>query len=70
MYMATIDTKYGSSYSEPNYSAEFKFQTVMDLLRGEKSVEEICDERGITQAQVYRWRLEFVTKAPTVFSAE
>jgi transposase-like protein len=28
------------------FTAQFKFETVMDVLRGEKSVAHICRERG------------------------
>jgi transposase-like protein len=32
------------------YTAQFKFETVLEVLRGEKSVAQICRERGINDS--------------------
>ena len=51
-----------------NYTAEFKFDTVMEAVRGEKSKAQICRDRDITESLLYRWQQEFLEKAPTLFA--
>jgi len=40
-----------------NYPPEFKFETVIEGLRGEKSIAQICRERDITDSLYYKWRV-------------
>ncbi len=49
------------------FTAQFKFETVVEVLRGEKSVAQICRERDITEALYYKWRDAFFERAPSVF---
>jgi transposase-like protein len=49
------------------FSPEFKLETVLDLLRGEKSVAQLCRERDITESLLYKWRDAFLERAPGVF---
>lgn len=49
------------------FTAQFKFETVMEVLRGEKSVAQICRERDITETLYYKWRDAFFERAPSVF---
>ena len=49
------------------YSAEFKLDTVMEGLRGEKSVSTICRERDITEALYYKWKQTFIERASDIF---
>lgn len=46
---------------------QFKFETVMEVLRGEKPIAQICRERAVTDSLVYKWRSEFLSKAPEIF---
>lgn len=41
------------------YSAEFKFETVVEGLRGEKTVAQICRERDITESLYYSGAMPF-----------
>lgn len=41
-------------------SAESKMAIVLEGLKGERSVAEICKEHGISQALYYRWRDGFL----------
>jgi transposase-like protein len=41
------------------FMAQFKFETVMEVLCGEKSVVQICQERAITETLYYKWRDAF-----------
>lgn len=38
-----------------NITAQLKFETVMEGLRGEKPVAQICCERDITESLYYKW---------------
>jgi transposase len=50
------------------FQSQFKFETVMEVLRGEKSVAQSCRERDITEALYYKWRDAFFERAPSVFA--
>lgn len=50
------------------FTPEFKFETVLDMVRGEKSVAQICRERNITESLLYKWRDAFFERAPAVFA--
>lgn len=50
------------------FTPEFKFETVLDMVRGEKSVAQICRERKITESLLYKWRDAFFERAPAVFA--
>jgi transposase len=42
------------------YSAEEKIRNVLDGLRGEDSIAELCRREGINQNLYYRWSKEFL----------
>jgi transposase-like protein len=48
------------------FSAQFKLETVLEGLRGEKSNAQICRERDITDSLYYKWRDEFMESAPSL----
>src|SRR5258708_1862878 len=50
------------------FSAQFKLERVLEGLRGEKSVAQICRERDITDSLYYKWRDEFMEVAPQIFA--
>jgi|SRR5664279_1723348 len=52
------------------YSAQFKLETVMEVLRGEKPIAQICRDRQLTDSLVYKWRQEFLEKASSVFESK
>jgi len=49
------------------YSAAFKFETVVEGLRGEKTVAQICREHNITESLYYKWRDAFLERGASVF---
>lgn len=51
-----------------NFSAQFKLETVLDGLRGEKTVAQICRERDISESLYYKWRDAFVERATSIFA--
>ncbi|HEX3052371.1 MAG TPA: transposase [Aggregatilineaceae bacterium] len=58
------------SKKRQQYSAEFKLDTVMEGLRGEKPIAQICRERHITDSLYYKWRDQFKTHAPEIFARQ
>ncbi|MCB0105465.1 MAG: transposase, partial [Caldilineaceae bacterium] len=47
--------------------AEFKLEVVLEGLRNEKPVAQLCREREITDKLYYKWREQFLEQAPTIF---
>ena len=43
-----------------HYSAEDKIRIVLDGLRGENSIAELCRREGIAQSMYYGWSKEFL----------
>jgi transposase-like protein len=58
------------SKTRREYSGEFKLETVMEGIRGEKPVAQICRERGIRDSLYYKWRDLFKEHAAEVFSRQ
>ena len=50
-----------------SYSAEFKLEMVLEGIRGEKSIAQICRERGIKDSLYYKWRDQFTSQALSIF---
>ena len=44
------------------YSAEEKIRIVLEGLRGESTVAELCRREGIAQSLYYKWSKEFIPK--------
>ena len=51
-----------------NFTAQFKLEAVVDGLRGEKMVAQICRERDITESLYYKWRDAFFERAADIFT--
>ena len=45
-----------------HFSAEDKIRIVLDGLRGEDSIAELCRKEGIAQSLYYTWSKEFVRR--------
>jgi transposase-like protein len=50
------------------FTPEFKLEVVLEGLRGEKSIAQLCRERDITDSLYYSWRDQFLERAPTLFA--
>jgi transposase-like protein len=50
------------------FTPEFKVEVVLEGLRGEKSVAQLCREHDITDSLYYSWREQFLARAPTIFA--
>lgn len=49
------------------FTPAFKAKVVLDILTGAKSVAQTCREYSLKDTVVYRWKQEFITRAPQVF---
>lgn len=50
------------------YTAEFKTEVVLKVLREEDTVNAIASEYGINPVMVSRWKKEFLERASEVFT--
>lgn len=50
------------------YTPEFKLDTVLEGIRGEKSIAQLCRDRNIKDSLYYKWRQEFLERAPELFA--
>jgi transposase-like protein len=55
-----------SRYRE--FSAEFKVQVVLELLTNARSASEICRQHQLKDSLLYRWKQQFLERAPQVFA--
>ena len=51
-----------------HYSAEDKIRIVLDGLRGEDSIAELCRREGIAQSLYYVWSKEFLEAGKDLLS--
>ena len=49
------------------WTPQEKFEIVMSGLKG-RSISEICNERGITQGQYYKWRDVLLSSGKNIFA--
>lgn len=49
------------------YSAKLKFQVVLELIQGEKTIGQIAKAYGIHPNSIHKWKKEFLEKGPEVF---
>lgn len=54
--------------SRRKFSAEFKLDTVMEGLRGEKSIAQVCRERDISESLYHKWKAIFQERAVEIFA--
>lgn len=50
-----------------NYSPEFKTKIVLEVIRGEKKLNEIASEHSIQPNLIRNWKKEFLANASSVF---
>ena len=52
------------------FTAEFKARTVLGLIGGTVNLARVCQQYGLKQPVVTRWKAEFFERAPQVFSGD
>lgn len=50
------------------FTPEFKAQVVLELLSQQRSAAELCRAHQIKDSLLYRWKQEFLERAPRVFA--
>lgn len=52
------------------YPPTLKFQVVLELLQGEKTIGQIAKAYGVHPNSIHKWKKEFLEKGPEVFDQE
>jgi transposase len=52
-----------------HFTGQFKFDVVMQLLKGEKTITELCREHQLKDSLVYRWRDELLARGPQIYDS-
>lgn len=55
--------RYIKRKTRKQYSAEDKIRIILDGLRGEDSIAELCRREGIAQSLYYKWSKDFMVEA-------
>jgi transposase-like protein len=50
------------------FTPEFKFEAVLDMVRGEKTMAQMCREGDITESLLDKWRDAFFERAPSLLA--
>lgn len=56
------------SKSNRRYTAQFKVKVVLEMLKGEKTLSQICSHFGIHHSQACRWKNKALEGLETVLS--
>lgn len=64
-----VRTEYNESMSKKknNYNPEFKAQVVMELLSGQKTLNELAEQYQIAPATLSSWHKQFQERAAEIF---
>lgn len=52
------------------YTAEFKSQIVLEVLKEEKTMSQIASEHGIHVNQIHKWKTQFLQDMPQIFEKQ
>jgi transposase-like protein len=50
------------------YTPEYKFEVIMEVLKCEKTMKSIAEEKGIPYGTVMSWKRQFLKDAVTIFN--
>ncbi|MDH7514228.1 MAG: transposase [Clostridiales bacterium] len=56
-----------SSKQSKRYTPHLKFQIVVEILKGEKSVGQLARSYNLHPISIHRWKKEFLEKGPEIF---
>jgi transposase-like protein len=51
-----------------HHSPEFKYKAVMEVLKGEKTANQIASELGVHPVALSEWKRQFIEQAPQLFA--
>lgn len=52
------------------YTPEFKSQTVLEILKEEKTMSQIASEKEIHVNQLHKWKAQFLQEMPQIFKKQ
>ena len=52
-----------------NFAGTLKVEIVMKLIKGEKTISELCKEYEIVPGLVYNWKDQLMVKAHTIYDS-
>ena len=52
------------------YTAGFKFQVILEVLKGSKTIGQIARSYGVHPITLSHWRKKFMEKRPELFSQQ
>jgi transposase len=58
------------SVERRNYSPEFKFQCVLELIGGKKTMSQLCREHNIKDSVISRWREQLLEHGHELFNQQ
>lgn len=58
------------SIKKTAHGAAFKFKVALAIIKGEKTIAEICQEYGVVSSQIYKWRKELLDHGAHVFESK
>lgn len=50
------------------HSPEFKMRVALEALKGNKTVQELCQEFGVVSSQIYKWKNALLERGKDVFN--
>lgn len=56
------------SKKRKEYKPDFKLEVVLEGLGSDKPISQLCREKRITDSLYYKWRDQFLAKAPEIFT--
>ena len=59
-----------SSNPAKRFTPRFKFQIVLESLKGEKAIGQLARSYGTHPISIHRWKKEFMEKGPEIFSQD
>jgi transposase-like protein len=54
--------------NEDKYTPEYKYEVIMEVLKCERTMKVIAQEKGIPYEYVKRWKRQFLKDAVTIFN--
>ncbi len=52
------------------FSKEFKLKVILEALKEESTLKELCQKYDLHPNQISKWKTDFLEKAPTIMDAK
>lgn len=57
-----------SKIKKKPHSPEFKFKVAIEAIRGEKTTAELCQEFGVVNSQIFKWKKALLEGGKQIFT--